>query len=188
MSDFSQGAGEFEPGGAGADDDEVEPSAFFLHGFGALGAFEGVKKLVAHTGGFFYRFKAWSVFTPVVVAVVGGLGAGGDDEGVVGEGVAVDEEDFFGGGIDVDGFAEENFDIFLATEDRADGSGDFGGRERASGDLVEEGLEEVEVALVEEGDVYVGALEGLRGDEAREASAEDEDAVWRGHGREFSFD
>ena len=63
--------------------------------------------------------------------------------------------------------------FFWLAEDGADGSGDFGGRERAGGDLIEEGLEEVEVAFVEEGDVHVGAFEGLRGDETREASAED---------------
>ncbi len=188
VSDFGDGAGELKAGGACADDDEVEPGAFFGFGFGTLGAFESVEELVAHAGGFFDGFEAGSVFAPVVVAVVGGLRTGSDDEGVVGEGVAVSEEDFFGDGIDVDRFAEENFDIFLATEDRADGSGDFGGRERAGGDLIEEGLEEVEVALVEEGNFDVGPFEGLRGDEAREASAQDEDSVRRWHAGEFSFD
>jgi hypothetical protein len=142
---------------------------------------------VTHLGGFFDGFEAGGIFAPVVVAVIGGLGTGGDDEGVVGKGVAVGEEDFFGGRIDVDGFAEENFDVFLMAEDSADGGGDFGGGERAGGDLVEERLEEVEVALVEKSDVQVSALEGLCGDETREASAQDEDAVWRGHGGVFSF-
>jgi hypothetical protein len=86
------------------------------------------------------------------------------------------------------GFAEQNLYIFLAAEDGADGSGDFSGRERAGGDLVEEGLEKVKVALVEEGDVHVGALEGLRGDQAREASAQNQDAMGRWHEGEFSFD
>jgi hypothetical protein len=121
----------------------------------------------------------------MVVAVVRGLGAGGDDEGVVGECVAVGEEDFFYAGINVYGLAEEDFGVFLAAENGADGGGDFGGGKRAGGDLIKEGLEEVEVALVEKGDVHVGAVESLRGDEARETSTEDEHAVWRGHGEEF---
>jgi hypothetical protein len=173
VSDFGEGAGEFEAGGTGADDDEGEPGAFFGFGFGALSAFEGVQKLVTHAGGFFDGFEAGGVFAPVVVAVVGGLGTGGDDEGVIGEGVAVGEKDFFGLGIDVDRFAEKNFNILLVAEDGADGRGNFGGRERTGSYLVEERLEEVEVAFVEEGDVHVGALEGLCGDEAREASAQD---------------
>jgi hypothetical protein len=188
VSDFGDGAGEFEAGGAGADDDEGEPGTFFVFGFGALGAFESVEQLVAHTSGFFDGFQAGSVFPPMVIAVVGGLGAGGDDEGVVGKCVTVGQEDFFGLWIDVNGFAEENFDIFLAAEDGADRRGDFGGRKRASGDLVEERLEEVEIALVEKGDVHVGALESLGGDQTRETSTQDEDAVWSWHGGEFSFD
>jgi len=68
------------------------------------------------------------------------------------------------------------------AEDGANGGSDFSWREGAGGDLLEEVLEEVEVALVEEGDVHVGALEGLCGDQACEASAEDQDAVWRRHG------
>jgi len=95
VSDFGDGAGEFEAGCAGADDDKVEPCTLFGFVFGAFCAFEGVEKFVAHAGGFFDGFKAGSVFTPVVVAVVGGLGAGGDDESVVGKGVAVGEKDFF---------------------------------------------------------------------------------------------
>jgi len=184
VSDFGEGAGEFEAGGAGADDDKGEPGAFFGFGFRALGAFESVEKFMAHAGGFFDGFEAGGVFAPLVVAVVGGLGTGGDDEGVVGEGAAVGEEDILGGGIDVHGFAEENFDIFLAAENSADGGGDFRGGERAGGDLIEERLKEMEIAFVEEGDVDVSAFEGLRGDETREASAKDQDAVWSWHGGE----
>ncbi len=143
---------------------------------------------MAHAGGFFDGFEAGSVLAPVVVAVVRGLRAGGDEEGVVGEGFAVGEEDLFRGGINVDGFTEQDFDVFLAAKDGADGGSDFGGGEGASGNLIEKRLEEVEVAFVEKGDVDVGALEGLRGDETREATAEDEDAVCGRHGGEFSFD
>ena len=164
VSDLGEGAGEFESCGAGADDYEGKPGAFFGFGFGTLGAFEGVEKLVTHTGGFFDGFETGGVFAPLVVAVVGGLGTGGDDERVVGKGATVGEKNFFGQGIDVDGFAEENLDILLVAEDGTDGGSDFSGGERASCDLVEEGLEEMEVALIEECDVHAGALEGLRGD------------------------
>ena len=184
IGDFGDGAGELETGGASADNDEGEPGAFLGFGFGTLGALECVEEFVAHAGGFFDGLEAGSVFAPVIVAVVGGLRACGDDEGVVGEGVAIGEEDFFVLGINVNSFAKEDLDVFLAAEDGADRGGDFSGREGAGGNLIEEGLKEMEIAFVEEGDVDVGAFQGLRGDETRETSAEDQDAVWRGHGGE----
>src|SRR5258707_5106536 len=85
VSDFGNGAGEFEAGCTGTDDYKSEPGALLGFGFGALGAFEGIQEVVTHPGGFFDGFEAGSVFAPLVVAVVGGLGAGGDDEGVVGK-------------------------------------------------------------------------------------------------------
>jgi len=72
--------------------------------------------------------------------------------------------------------------IFLAAEDGAQGRGDFTRRKGAGGDLIEEGLEEVEIALIDEGDLGVGALHGARGDQAAETAAEDDDAMGVGHG------
>ena len=46
----------------------------------AFGDFKGVENLVAESGCFFDAFEAGRPFFPVVVAVVGGLRAGGDDE------------------------------------------------------------------------------------------------------------
>jgi hypothetical protein len=187
VSDFGEGTGEFEAGGAGADDDEVEPGAFFGFGFGAFGALESVEKLVAHGGGFFDGFEAGGVFAPLVVAIIRGLGTGGDDKRVIRKDAAVGEKDLLCLGIDVDSLAEENLDVLLEAQDGADGRGDFGGGERTGGDLIEERLKEVEVALVEKGDVDVGALESLRCDKTRETSTQDEDAVLVGHGEGFSF-
>ena len=152
-SDFGEGAGEFEPGGAGTDNDEGEPGAGFGFGGGTLGAFEGVEKFVADGGGFFDGFEAGSIFAPLVFAVVGGFGAGGDDEEVVGEDTAVAKGYVFRDRIDIGGFTEKNFGIFLAAQNSAKRRGNLAGRKRAGGDLIEEGLEEMEVATVEEGDL-----------------------------------
>jgi len=181
--DFGESASEFEAGGAGSDDDESEPGTGFGGIGGTLGALEGVEKFVADGGSFFEGLEAGSGFAPIVIAVVGGLGAGGDDEGVVGiiGGIAKMDELF--GGVEIDGFTQEDLGVFLAAEDGAQGRGDFTGREGAGGYLIEERLEEVEIALIDEGDLGVGALQGARGDQAAEAAAEDDDAMGVGHVR-----
>jgi len=180
--DFGEGAGEFEAGGAGSDNDESEPGAGFGGIGGTLGALEGVEKFVTDGGGFLEGFEAGSGFTPDVIAVVGSLGASGDDEGVVGifGGVAKMDELFFG--VDVYGFAQEDLGVFLAAQDGAQGRGDFAGREGAGGDLVEERLKEVEVALINEDDFGVGALQGAGSDQAAETAAQDDNAMLVGHG------
>ena len=50
------------------------------------------------------------------------------------------------------------------------------------GDLVEQRLEQVEVAAVDEGDVNVCPLQGLRGGQPAEPAADDHDLVPLGHG------
>ena len=80
VGDFREGAGELQAGGSGADDHESEPGAGFFMGGGALGTFKGVKDFVADGGGFLDGLEARSPFAPGVIAVVGGLRAGGDDK------------------------------------------------------------------------------------------------------------
>jgi hypothetical protein len=46
--------------------------------------------------------------------------------------------------------------------------------------LIEEGLEEMKVATIDESDLRIGAFQGLRGDKAGEASADDDDTVRAG--------
>lgn len=136
---------------------------------------------MADGGGFFDGFKAGSIGAPLVFAVVGSFGTGGDDERVIGEDAAIEERDGFRDGIEIMGFAEKDFGVFLVAKDGAKGSGNLSGRKRAGGDLVEKRLEEMEVALVDEDEFGVGAFEGLRGDQAAEAAANDKDAMLAGH-------
>ena len=67
--------------------------------------------------------------------------------------------------------------VFLIAEDGAEGLGDFTGREGAGCDLIEEGLEEMEIAAVDERHVDGGATEGFSGVETAETAAEDYDAM-----------
>ncbi len=132
---------------------------------------------MANGRGFFNGFEAGSESAPGVLTVVGGLRTGGNDEGVVGEFGTVAEDDFFCVGIEVDSFAKKDFGIFLATKDGAKRRSNLSGRKRAGGNLIEEGLEEMEVALVNESDGSVGALESLRGDESAKTAAENDNFV-----------
>lgn len=88
-SNFGEGTSEFEAGGAGTDDDEGEPGPGFGFRGGSLGALEGVEEFMTDGGGFLNRFQAGCVVAPLVVAVVGGFRAGGDDERAVGKDAAV---------------------------------------------------------------------------------------------------
>ena len=182
VGDFGEGSGELQSGSSGADNHESEPGAGFFVAGGALGTFKGVKNFVADGGGFFNGLQAGGPFAPGVVAVVGGLRAGGDDEGVVVEGGAVEELDFFCRGINVGDFAEEDLGVFLAAENATQGSGDFAGRERAGGYLIHKRLKQMEVAAVNENDLHGGALESLHGAQAAKAAAQDDDTVGLGHG------
>ena len=88
-------------------------------------------------------------------------------------------------GVAVDGgdVVEEDGDICGGGEDAAEGAGDVGGGEGGGGDLVEEGLEEVVVAPVDEGDGETGVIgEFLGAGEARESAADDENLPGTGHG------
>ena len=182
-SNFREGAGKFEASGAGTDDDEGEPGAGFGFRGGTFGAFEGVENFVTYGSGFLNGFETGGEGAPSIVAVIGSLRTGGDDEGVVGEGAAVAKKNFLGRGIEIDGFAEKDFGVLLAAEDGAERRGDLAGRERAGGDLIEKRLEEMEIAFVDESDGCVGVLEGLGGDESAKTAAEDENLVCTGHSK-----
>lgn len=93
--------------------------------------------------------------------------------------------------VEVDGidFAEDVGDVFLVAEDFADGRGDVRGAEGGGGHLIEQRLEEVVVAAVDESDAGGRVFEGLGGGDAAEAAADDDDAffprLWyRFHGGE----
>ena len=104
-------------------------------------------------------------------------GAGGEDEVVVGEPGAGGEADLACGcsrcAVDL---VHEDFSVGLVAEDGADGLGDVGRRKHGQCDLVEQGLEGVVVAAVDEGDVDGQMGQGLGGVEAGKAAAYDNDA------------
>lgn len=119
-SNFGERAGEFHASGTGTDDDKRQPSAGLGFGAGAFRTFEGVEKFVTNGGGFLNGLEAGSEGAPGVVAVVGSLRTSGDNEGIVRINAAIAKDNFFSIGIEIDGFAEKNFGVFLAAEHRAE--------------------------------------------------------------------
>ncbi len=87
--------------------------------------------------------------------------------------MAVGERDFTRGGIDAVDLAQQHPRIGLAVEDAAYRPGHVGGVEAGGGHLVEQGLEQVEVAAVDHGDVDRSLGQGARRAEAAEAGADD---------------
>jgi len=110
----------------------------------------------------------------LVVAVVGGLGAGGDDQGVVLEPRAVGENQHPLFRVDIDSLAQQDVRVLVPVQHLPDGRRDIGRRERAGGDLIKQGLKEMEVAAVEQGHFDRRASERAGGVEPAESPSEND--------------
>src|ERR1035441_3009240 len=188
VGDLAERAGQFDAGGAAAHDDEVQPGAARGGIRLALGALESEEEAAADRGGVFDGFEARRDGFPLVVAEVVVSGSGGNDQGVVGD-CAIAQDDAAVGHIEVDGFAEEHFGVAIVLEHDTQGGGNFAGREPAGGHLVEQGLEEVEVAAIDQCDRYGRAAEGLGDIQPAESAADDHHAMrWSSVGLHWVLD
>lgn len=179
--DLGDGSSEFDAGGAATDDDEVHPFATLL-GIGlALGDLESTEDFHAHFTGVIEAFESGGVLFPLVFPEVAGDGSGGEDEIVEGE-FAIGEEDFFGRKVKAGDFGHECLAVFLMAQEAAKRDRDIGGGEAAGGDLIKEGLEEVVIAPVYEGDAAGGVFELGGCLEATEATANDDEVGKLGFG------
>ena len=92
LRQFGDGAGELDAGRAGADDDEGQQRRAPLRIGLALGAFERDQDAPPQRGGVFQRFQAGRERLPFVMAEIGVPRAGGEDQRVIGQRVAVLEQ------------------------------------------------------------------------------------------------
>ena len=72
---------------------------------------------------------------------------------------------------------EQDPHVLIGLEDRPQRIGHLARGQGPGGDLVAQGLEEVEVAPVDERDLHVGATQRLDRTQPAKASADDDDAV-----------
>ena len=113
---------------------------------------------------------------PLVVAEVRVRRAGGEHEVIVGD-PAVPGADAVLRGVDLLDLGQQHLDVVLPTEDAAERRGDVGGGQGGGGHLVQQGLEEVVVAAVDEQHVDVGAVQRLRGSQPGESPSDDDDPM-----------
>ncbi len=105
------------------------------------------------------------------------MGPGGDDEGVIAYLGPVFQPHDTAGRVEVSHLAGQHAGVLLPLQHAAQRGGDVLRREAAGGDLVEQGLEKVEVAAVDEGDGRRRFAQRLGGVEAAEAAANN-DHTW----------
>jgi hypothetical protein len=118
---------------------------------------------------------------PVIVTEIAVGGAGSDDQLVVAESLAVGQLDLARGRVHAHDLAQQGGQIALAAEQAARRRGDRRRRQPGGGHLVEQGLEQMVVGLVDEGDVDVRMAQGLGGFQATETAADDQ-YMGSGHG------
>ena len=181
--DLAERPGELDAGRPAADEDEGHPRPAPLGVGLALGGLEGDEDPPADLGRVLDGLEARRDGRPVVVAEVGVVGAGRDDERVVGDRAAVGQQDLALLRVEADGLAEDDRRVALLAQDRAQRLGDLARRQRAGRDLVEQRLEQVEVAPVDEGQPTSGSMPRLLGRvQPGEAAADDDDPVRRRSG------
>ena len=178
VRDLAERAGELDAGRAAADEDERHPGAAPL-GIGLpLGGLERDQDPAPDLEGVLDRLEPGRDGRPLRVVEVGVVGAGGDDQRVVGDRAAVGHQDLRRSGIEADRLAEDDRRVALLAQDRAQRLGDVAGRQGAGRDLVEQRLEEVEVAPVDEREADLGIdPEAARGVQPGEPATDDDDAM-----------
>src|SRR4029453_18091743 len=147
----------------------------------ALRAFEGKQDPTPDLQGVLERLKTRGPPLPPLVSEVRVPGSGRDDEIVVRE-PPVGQQELPASPVDPDGVGEENRGVRLPPQDRADGIGDVSRRESRRRHLVEQGLEEVMVAAVDERDADRDVVERPDDIQPAESGSHDND-VWFTHGR-----
>ncbi len=171
--------------GAAADDDKGE-QRLAAHRVGlALRLLESQQHPFPDSDGVLEALESGSQPLPLVVAEVGVLGAGGDDQIVVGGVRSVGEHHPPPYRVDGLDYTQQHLGVWLTPQHRPDGSGDVAGVERRRRHLVQHGLKEVVVPAIHHGHPDRRALERPGGIQPGKATAEDQD-VRRLSGPAFS--
>src|SRR5215204_7671167 len=129
------------------------------------------------------RLHLGSVLLPFLVAEVRVVRAAGDDQGVVPEPFGCRHRpdraqvQLTRVEVEVGDLSQQHTDVAVALEDRAEGIGDFFGRERPGRDLVGQRLEEMEISAVDERDLDRCTPQLRHRLQTAETSADDDNVV-----------
>ena len=177
LRQVGDGAGHFDAGRAGADDDERQqrraPRRIGL----ALGALEGDEDAPPQRGGVLQRLQARRERLPFVMAEIGVARAGGEHQRVVGQGIAVIEQHALARGVDAAHVGKQRRHLLASAQQIADRPGDFRRRQRRGRDLVEQRLEQMMVAAVDQRDLDRRAGKPKGGFQPAETGADDHHAM-----------
>ena len=143
----------------------------------ALGALEGDQDAPPQRGGVLQRLQAGRERLPFVMAEIGMPRAGGENERVIGQRVAVIEQHALARGVDAGHRGEQRRDLLAVAQQIADRPGDLGGCQRGGRDLIEQRLEQMMVAAVDQRDADRRAREPKRRFQSAEAGADDDNAM-----------
>ena len=172
---FGDGPGHLDPGRPAADDhDGEEPLALVRIGF-HLGEFEGEQQTAADFSGVVDRFQAGRMGGPAVVAEVAMACPGREHQEVIADVLAV-HDDVFVCAINGRDGPQQHPGVALAPDQASNRPGDIGRRQTGRRHLVEQGLKEVVVLAVDQGDVRWRPGKPLRDCQSGKAGADDDDA------------
>ena len=150
MGDLAERAGELDPGRPAADEHERHPRPTPV-GIGfALGRLEGDQDPPPDLERVLHRLQPGRDGRPFRVVEIRVVGAGRDHQRVVGDRSAVGDQDLAPLGVQADRLAEDDRRVALLAQDRAQRLRDIARRQRPGRDLVEQRLEQVEIAPVDE--------------------------------------
>jgi hypothetical protein len=180
---LGEGARELNTGGASAYDDERKPGSALGRIRLALGMLEGKQDAAANLERVIERFERGRMLRPVIVAEVAVGRTCSNDERVVRQRAAVIELDGFLRYVDCGCLAEQYRCVFLVGEDVADGCGNRRRRKACGRHLVEQRRKKMVVGPIDYGDFDVRFSQALRGPQAAEAAAEDDDLARRRRGQ-----
>src|SRR5262249_7641856 len=120
--------------------------------------------------------ESGSELLPLVMPEIRVPAPGGEDEIVVVQLSTIVQEGHAPLRIDALHLRQKDFRILLLVEQVPDRRGDVGRRQRGGGQLIEQGLKDVMIRPVDEGDVDERVAKHARGIEAAEPAADDEHA------------
>ena len=170
--------GQFDTRRAAADDHEGEQAPLLLGILGILGFLECQEQAMPDMGSVVDLLKPGRYGLPLLVAAeIAVPGARGQHQIVIADS-PIAEQHLIRRGIDVGHPAEQDPRIRLVAQKGADRRGDVRRRQRRRRHLIEQRLEQVIVAPVDEGDPAGCIAQGLRSAKATEASADD-NHMWK---------
>ena len=155
---FGDGAGKLDAGRAAADHDEGQQLAALVVVLGDLGLLEGRQDAGPDFGRVADRLQAGRRIFPFVMSEIGMPRAGGDRPGSRRRCARFVGDDAAAWRIDALDLLHQHGRVLLRGQDAPDRHGDLRGREPGRRHLIEQRLEQMVVAAVDDGDVDIGAL------------------------------